>query len=132
MQLEALCREAGESLSLPLTEDANGILRTDWEPLLHSLKDSSRSRTERAQDFHSTMAQVVHDQAIAMRSACGVDQVGLSGGVFQNRVLSEQVTARLEAAGFSVTLHEQLPCNDAGISLGQAAEWAALQESRKR
>jgi hydrogenase maturation protein HypF len=128
MQIEALCQNAGRSLALPLIEDASGILRSDWEPLLQSLLDTRRNRAERAEDFHSTMARVVLDQAVAMRDTCGVDRIGLSGGVFQNRVLAEQTITQLKAAGFSVWMHALLPCNDAGISLGQAAEWAALQQ----
>ncbi len=131
MQLEALCQKAGKCMSLPLIEDTNGILRTDWEPLLHLLLDTARDGAKRSQDFHSTMARVVHDQAIAMRDSCGVSQVGLSGGVFQNRVLTEQTIALLDAAGFTVVTHELLPCNDASISLGQAAEWAAQQGTEK-
>lgn len=127
MLLEASCRHPGQSISLPLAPDGNGILRTDWEPLLPLLMDQRRGTADRAQDFHATMARVIHDQAVAVRSTCGVNQVGLTGGVFQNRVLTEQAVDQLQASGFSVRLHELLPCNDAGLSLGQAAEWAAQQ-----
>ncbi|NYH20740.1 carbamoyltransferase HypF [Paraburkholderia bryophila] len=51
--------------------------------------------------------------------------VALSGGVFQNRVLFEQVVTRLDAAGFRVLTHRQVPANDGGLSLGQAVVAAA-------
>ena len=54
-------------------------------------------------------------------------RVGLCGGVFQNRVLAEQAIALLEEAGFDVFLPRLLPCNDAALSLGQAAEVAAAR-----
>jgi hydrogenase maturation protein HypF len=49
--------------------------------------------------------------------------VGLTGGVFQNRLLAEQAIALLTAVGFRVHLPEQVPVNDAGIALGQIMEW---------
>jgi hydrogenase maturation protein HypF len=49
----------------------------------------------------------------------------LCGGVFQNRVLAEQSIGLLEQAGFRVCVPERLPCNDAALSFGQAAEIAA-------
>ncbi|WP_409076750.1 hypothetical protein [Paraburkholderia sp. BL23I1N1] len=46
---------------------------------------------------------------------------------FQNRILFEQVAGRLGAAGFRVLTHRQVPANDGGLSLGQAAVAAARQ-----
>jgi hydrogenase maturation protein HypF len=46
--------------------------------------------------------------------------VVLSGGVFQNRLLSERMKSALEEARFKVLVHRQVPCNDGGLSLGQA------------
>ena len=51
--------------------------------------------------------------------------VALSGGVFQNRVLFERVQNSLQARGFRVLSHSQVPCNDGGLALGQAAIAAA-------
>jgi len=50
----------------------------------------------------------------------GVNQVALSGGVFQNRLLLRKAVSLLESSGFQVFTHRQVPCNDGGISLGQA------------
>jgi hydrogenase maturation protein HypF len=52
-------------------------------------------------------------------------RVALSGGVFQNRILFERVLSLLEAKGFTVLTHSQVPCNDGGLALGQAAIAAA-------
>jgi hydrogenase maturation protein HypF len=75
------------------------------------------------------MAQLVFEQAQAVRDEHGVSQVGLSGGVFQNRVLTEQVVALLQDDGFDVFMPIMLPVNDAALSYGQAAELAARENS---
>jgi hydrogenase maturation protein HypF len=53
------------------------------------------------------------------------DTVALSGGCFQNRILFERVAAALRAAGLTVLTHAEVPANDGGLSLGQAAIGAA-------
>ena len=72
------------------------------------------------------MARVVLDQALAVRSQTHYDAVGLSGGVFQNRRLTERVAALLAEAGIDVRLHEGMPANDGGLCFGQAVEAAAI------
>ena len=52
-------------------------------------------------------------------------KVALSGGVFQNRVLLEEVVARLESGGRHVLCPRQVPANDGGLALGQAVVAAA-------
>jgi hydrogenase maturation protein HypF len=61
-------------------------------------------------------------QALVLRAETGISRIGLTGGVFQNRLLAETVMRQAEAAGFSVFLPERLPCNDAGLSFGQLIE----------
>jgi hydrogenase maturation protein HypF len=73
------------------------------------------------------MALVILEQARRIREIEDIDQVGLCGGVFQNRVLTEQAVALLEGDGFQVHMSHELPCNDAALSFGQAAEIAARQ-----
>ncbi len=125
MLLEALCRAPGSAVELPLAADTDGVLRSDWQAVLPVLTDAGRPAQARAEDFHTTMATAVLRQALAVREAHRVDQVGLSGGVFQNRVLTEQVIGLLEGHGFAVYLPLELPCNDAALSFGQAAHVAA-------
>jgi hydrogenase maturation protein HypF len=72
------------------------------------------------------MAQVMLDQALRIGEATRFDAVGLSGGVFQNRRLTERVVEKLTAAGIEVRLHRQVPANDGGLSFGQAIEAAAM------
>lgn len=58
-------------------------------------------------------------------SAPPIKTVALSGGVFQNRVLLELVIERLQRLGFTVLSQRQVPSNDGGLALGQAAIAAA-------
>ena len=62
---------------------------------------------------------------MALRDEHALGTVALSGGVFQNVLLTTAVVRLLRAAGFTVLTHSQVPCNDGGISLGQAVVAAA-------
>ena len=132
MYLESLCTERGEQQDLPLYEDKGGIWCTDWEPLLTTMTDRRRSPKWRAETFHSSMALAVLDQARKIREQAGVDRVGLCGGVFQNRILTEQAVELLQDDGFRVRLSNELPCNDAALSFGQAAELAAREQGEQQ
>ncbi len=127
MRLEALCEADAAPISLPLARDALGIWRSDWAPLVPAMLDERCPAEARAAVFHSTLAQTLCEQALAVREETGVNSVGLTGGVFQNRILSEQVQRRLTAAGFDVLLPKQLPVNDAAISYGQLIEASAVR-----
>jgi hydrogenase maturation protein HypF len=127
MLLETCCENSAAPEFLPIEKDEAGIWRGDWQPLLQRMGDECHSRALRAEIFHSSMAQLVFRQAQAVRDEHGVSQVGLSGGVFQNRVLTEQVVALLQNDGFDVFIPVVLPVNDAALSYGQAAELAARE-----
>jgi hydrogenase maturation protein HypF len=70
--------------------------------------------------FHNTVAQMINEMCQLIGSETGITQVALSGGVFQNRLLLRKTVSLLESSGFQVFTHRQVPCNDGGISLGQA------------
>ncbi|MBT8093408.1 MAG: carbamoyltransferase HypF [Gammaproteobacteria bacterium] len=130
MMLEALCRTRRDAIDLPLDAGDDGILRSDWQPLLRMLDDASLTPAQRAETFHASMAGAILVQARAARTRHGVDRVGLCGGVFQNRFLVEQAIAMLEADGFDVHLPALLPANDAALSFGQAAQLAAREANK--
>jgi hydrogenase maturation protein HypF len=75
--------------------------------------------------FHNGVAAMVEGGCLLLRERHGLDTVALSGGVFQNLLLLERVVRSLEARGFRVLTHSRVPCNDGGISLGQAVVAAA-------
>ncbi len=127
MWLEALAGDRGEVVELPLEADAQGIWRADWEPLLRRLVDSRPSPTEAAGMVHRSFAGNILRQAQRARDIHGEFRVGLTGGVFQNRVLTEATLALLEQDGFDVCLATRAPCNDGGLCLGQVAEFGARE-----
>ena len=71
--------------------------------------------------FHSTVAEMVIRVCRSLRDETGLNRVALSGGVFQNMLLLGMTLERLKSSGFEVFRHSAVPCNDGGISLGQAA-----------
>jgi len=93
------------------------------EPLLAALVEEMQRGTpvpEIACRFHVTVAQMIEQVCRQIREQTGIQTVALSGGCFQNRLLLELAVPLLEQAGFRVLLHRQVPCNDGGVSLGQA------------
>jgi len=131
MQLEALCQRRRDPVSLPLEKCSNGLWRSDWEPLLEVLLDNSLSTATRAEILHASLAHTILAQARAIRDESEITQVGLCGGVFQNRVLTEQVIALLRDDDFNVFIPDRLPSNDAALCVGQAVELAARSEKEK-
>jgi hydrogenase maturation protein HypF len=71
--------------------------------------------------FHGTIARMIVDMCRAVSRDSGIKVVALSGGVFQNRLLFRLAVDGLREEGFEVLTHRLVPCNDGGISLGQAA-----------
>lgn len=122
MELEASSADSGPGPTLPLVQDDKGIWRSDWTPLLTMLQNEKLSKPERAGQFHASLAETIVRQAIRIRKTNRVDRVGLCGGVFQNKRLTELALARLKREGFEVYLPKRLPANDAAISYGQIIE----------
>ena len=74
-----------------------------------------------ARRFHATVASAVEETCGRIAGDSGVSRVVLSGGVFQNRLLSEMIYTRLTERGLQVFTHRLVPPNDGGIALGQTA-----------
>jgi hydrogenase maturation protein HypF len=94
--------------------DARPIVRAVVRDLLRG-----RPRGEVAGRFHRTMTAATSEVCRAIRGATGLGRVCLSGGVFNNDLLTSDLVARLETAGFEVFLPREAPVGDGGIALGQ-------------
>jgi hydrogenase maturation protein HypF len=102
---------------------AEGIRIVHLKDLLSAVIEDLRQGISKGRisvRFHNTVAQMVNEMCHLIADESGVRQVALSGGVFQNRLLLRKTVSLLESSGFRVFTHRQVPCNDGGISLGQA------------
>ncbi|MFC0903520.1 carbamoyltransferase HypF [Clostridium sp. MT-14] len=81
---------------------------------------SGEDTQELAYTFHVALAEMITAGCEKARDITGLDVCALSGGVFQNRLLTGMCTSRLREHGFTVLLHSLIPPNDGGIALGQA------------
>ena len=130
LEFAAVGRE-DESYPVGLTNDerrtTNGPpdpMIVDWQPLIEAILADQRAGIEQriiTARFHNALV----DAIIAVARSVGQPRVALTGGCFQNRLLTERAADRLERAGFEVILHRLVPPNDGGISLGQIAVAAA-------
>lgn len=123
MQLEMIANP-GQSRPYPylLSNEADRII---FDPALlidAILKDhcSGQPVAQTAGRFHLTLAVMIEQVCDQVRQKTGIRLVVLSGGVFQNVLLTTLVRERLEPAGFTVICHSLVPPNDGGIALGQA------------
>ncbi|UCD22401.1 MAG: carbamoyltransferase HypF [Chloroflexota bacterium] len=103
--------------------EKEGIRIVQLRDLLSTVIEDLRQGMSRGRisvKFHNTVAQMTNDMCQLIANETGISQVALSGGVFQNRLLLGKAVSLLESSNFQVFTHRQVPCNDGGISLGQA------------
>ena len=132
MMLETLAGQAwqaerDEGYRLQLDQSAEPyILRTAplWRCLLDDLQQGVAPNVIAAR-FHRGLSRAIVEVARTLLRAHQSDTVVLSGGVFQNQLLLEEVTAGLVALEFQVLSPVRLPANDGGLALGQAVIGAA-------
>jgi hydrogenase maturation protein HypF len=108
----------------PFTIDDDGSLKklrvaVLLDALLYDMEHNI-PRTVVAARFHLTIAEMIVQLCDLLSMEMDIHTVALSGGVFQNKLLMETVIPRLSSHGLRVLTHQQVPCNDGGVSLGQA------------
>lgn len=124
IELEGIAEKGRAGKPYPcklLTEDTGTVL--DWRPAIEALLLDVRlgvSRSDIAATFHHSLAVAATHLCSAIRRQSGLDRVVLSGGVFQNRILAEEMVTLLEKNDFRVYTHRLVPPNDGGLALGQA------------
>ncbi len=125
MELEASARPfLAEASAYPAEIGEGDPVVLSWAPMWAALVDDLAAGAPVgliAARFHNGLIEAVAGAAERIARDNGVDRIVLSGGVLQNKILAEGLTARLAAAGFAVLCHHHLPANDGGLALGQAA-----------
>jgi hydrogenase maturation protein HypF len=117
--------------AVPVTDDA--VRRIEASHLVRTIADDLAAGVAvplLAARFHNTLADVVVDVCRRLGDEHGLSTVAMSGGVFQNSLLITRCVDGLEGAGFTVLTHRQVPPNDGGISLGQAAVASEVLRTR--
>ena len=98
--------------------EKNGALNFDWARMVIEIMTDVAQKTQQsriARKFHNTMVEAM----VQIATSVGENKIVLSGGCFQNKLLTELAVTRLQREGFRVYWHQRIPPNDGGIALGQ-------------
>ncbi|QEN15180.1 carbamoyltransferase HypF [Mycolicibacterium sp. ELW1] len=124
VELEHLARRGDPS---PLDfRVADGVL--DPAPVIAAIVEGLRRGTpaaDLAAGFHDAVIRATATATTECARAAGISVIGLTGGVFANRLVLQGLRQVLTAGGFEVLSHRLVPCNDGGLALGQATIAAA-------
>jgi hydrogenase maturation protein HypF len=126
MLLEAVAEDGGgaqgEAYEFALNGEQCG--EVDLRPMIRQVVEDVKRGVPAARisaRFHATLIAVVVHVCLRARIQYPLNRVCLSGGCFQNFLLLSGCVGGLRAEGFDVYFQQQIPANDGGISLGQAA-----------
>lgn len=119
MELESISRE-NRDIDLRFQLKENLFDHTALIRKIVNLRLNGESVPKIAYAFHRAVVDLIVDISEKVRAERKLNRVVLTGGCFQNRILLTRARHRLRSRGFNVLIHEHVPCNDGGISLGQA------------
>lgn len=125
MLLENRASQAQSSrIDIPLkVSNNNSLIQIDWSDAFSIVLDHvfrNKDTGEIALSIHHSIAEACRLMLESSMPVIRNKKVGLTGGVFMNRILTSLVIAMLDNMGFTPVLHRRVPPNDGGISVGQA------------
>ena len=123
MELESFCALGiKERYKFRIYKEGEEFIIDPQEIFIDIIKDLKEGIDKKvmAAKFHNTVAEFTLNLCGKIRKNTGINKIALSGGVFQNRYLTEKIISLLEKDGFQVYTQRKVPPNDGGISLGQA------------
>ena len=112
-----------ESYRFSIVHEQDGWIY-DWRSVVQGVildAASGVSPSRISMRFHRALANLLAEAAEIHRKETGCALVALSGGCFQNELLLKLCVTELTNSGFTVLINRLVPCNDGGISYGQAA-----------
>ncbi len=124
MMLEAVATEDSSTAPYDFSLSGNSPIDIDIRPMIHQLLagvEAGESQARLAARFHATLVAVITHVCRRIRTDLQLNRVCLSGGCFQNALLLHGCLDTLRGDAFEVFTHREVPANDGGISLGQAA-----------
>jgi len=107
----------------PFEIKTGDIMEVDFKTTIRNIvKDFIKNKSKGliSARFHNTIVEIIHKVVKELRDRYSLNDIILCGGVFQNLYLLEKTLERLREDNFKLHIHEKVPTNDAGISLGQA------------
>jgi len=122
LEQQALRCSTEDFIEIPV-EKTGGVYSADPVPFLrelYRLKGAGKDIDYLAYLFHNSLCRSAADIAVKICIERNIENVLLSGGVFQNRIMLEILEKKLASSGLKVFLNKNIPANDAGISTGQA------------
>jgi hydrogenase maturation protein HypF len=134
MALEAAATEAGSCRYRFELDTSPACWTVDAAPVIAAIAadvEARRPAGQIAAAFHDALAEAVADTVGRLASRSGVRTIALTGGVFQNAKLAPAAAAALAARSLDVLEHRRVPCNDGGLSLGQALFGVRLLRQRR-
>jgi hydrogenase maturation protein HypF len=116
--------DTGEALPFSVDTAASWPWVVDWEPAVRAVLPAlpAEDAAPLAAAFHNGLAGTIASVA----AACGIGQIALTGGCFQNARLLETTVEQLRGAGLRPFWHQRVPPNDGGVALGQIAAAHAI------
>ena len=116
--LERTARKATKAFELTPTLSPKAIIE--------EIKNANAPKEEIALGFHHMLARLI----VNIAKKHNANQVTLSGGCFNNRILTERTFELLKQNNIKVYINNKVPSGDQGICLGQAY-LTALDEQKE-
>lgn len=120
VMLEQVASRSCENSGYPFSIK-DGVI--DFRPMIKKIVEDKKAGVPAeaiAKKFHNTIIEIIISLSESLRNELGINKVALSGGVFQNAILLSGAFSKLKEKGFTPLVHQIVPPNDGGISLGQA------------